>query len=188
MSTLSTTELQRLRLKRATFSKFDVAKTTDKNWYMLVDLSNASGKWMHKAPGSIGGPKAAAGVQLFGARGIARAADSADVYNVNFATVLKLTGTASADLAVFSPTGMEKPGDVSMDLTVVSDKLAFVYASIKAADTTVKSNVALVDPQGNNVLPQVGDLLFQVISNGNVAGAPTGDIEYLEASVYYDIF
>lgn len=182
-------ELLARRLQQVTYQVTDHNKTNDKTWKMLVDLSNGSGFWKHKAPGTTGGPPTAAGIVLYGARGVARPANTADIYAINFAIVTRADAT-NADLTIFSPNSvglMDVAFPFPIDLSVVSGKLRNAYGTRTLNTTTVQTDVNLLGPDGENVLPAAGDLIFQIISNGNVAGAPTGNIVYAEATAFYTV-
>lgn len=201
MSTLSTTELSRLRRKRVTFAKQGVAKATDAAYYMLVQRMNASGKWKHKVPGAAGGGVAAnGGIVVYGARAFATPANLADRYDVHLAVVLSLNSTTSANLAFFSPLAAEPLEANFIDLRIggagngpvlnaTGGALLNAYGTTQATVTGVRTALAIADPQGNTIVPAVGDIVFQVVSASSqlaTPAAPADNIAYFEVSIWYD--
>ena len=175
-------ELLQRRLKRVRYQVPSQASGSDGSFYMLIDLSNASGKWKH------GTPKAGQGVRIYGAHVAVGSATAADIYRIDLGVVLRVDAT-NADLAMmqFGAYANELYFPNYHDFTVdtTNNVLLNAFATkTLTSNTGVQNDVDLVDPQGNNVLPAVGDIVFRIIST---KGSPAGAAIMADVDVWYDV-
>lgn len=172
-------EILQRRLKKASKVIIGAANTTDGDFYMLVDRSNGNGNWKHTAATT------GQGIRIYAARAVACSATAADLYRVDIGVVLEADATDASVALIGAVNGYENYFPNYIDLTVASGKLSDSYASLGVVDTVkIQTDTALKDPQANDVLPAVGDVVFRVIST---KGSPAGSIALAEATVWYDV-
>jgi hypothetical protein len=174
--------LQR-RLSRARYQVVGAANSTDGTFYMLVDLSNASGKWKHKQPTVPAGK--AAGIRLYGVHMALAFPTAADLYRIDLGVVLEADATDGSAALMTLNAGFENYFPNYLDFTVSGGDLKNAFGTKTLVDSnTIQTDVNMVDAQGNNVLPAVGDLIFRVIST---KGSPTGSIAMADVDIWYDV-
>jgi hypothetical protein len=180
MSSITYTENLARKCKVASKQVAAKANTTDGDFYMLVDLDNANGGWKHSVP-----TVTPYGIRIFAVHSAVGSVTAADLYRIDLGIVLDV-GASHGDLAIVSLSpGMTTFLPFYLDCTVEDNALRNMYAAALAVDDTeVQSDVNLVDPGGSNVLPEVGDLLFRVISTKT---SPAGNVAIGGVTVWYDV-
>lgn len=174
------TELAAKKCKVASKQIAAAANTIDGDFYMLVDVDNGSGNWKHRVP-----TKTPYGIRVYAVHSAIGSVTAADLYRIDLGVVLDV-GASHGDLAIISLTpGMQTFLPFYLDCTVEDNELRNMYAAALSVDNTeVQSDVNLVDPGGSNVLPEVGDLLFRVISTKT---SPAGNVAIGGVTVWYDV-